>query len=572
MRVRVGGTLVLSLGLAFLGSGCGKSLSPAADRAGGPELASGGIAALECRDAAGNRWVLDAVAVGPIVTLGPDGQPVVHPRAVFRLTQEYVAGAVPRDTVPAFSVAYMRWRPAGSQRDDATRYEATAPRVGQGLGNGASADTQALVPGLNLITVDVPKQAGGGTRTLVCWGNFVPDTWWAGPDPALWPISTDGENARAVDVTDWSAFTTSAAWPPDGRAYFGPDSFRYLPSMRRPLGGGRRGTFYEIYANRIYARAEGDTVHQNSIVVLVNGGYDKDSKYVPRVDPADPSLPAGFAGDPLRYAVLHPQGLAGSPIGFRSVVPARITPNGIKQSVAQSGLYPVYEPASVFRAPRLAGYWRMVLAGKTYALARAQDAEGGLDIEIQDPFKVADDVDGGGGTPRQQTIRHKVLVFYVDKAPALVRDGLFRPYEGQVINTALWEVRLQGMDLDPYDPRVSGAPAGGPTATTAIRFKIALYGKSVSTGADTSWTYVAPTGLPHVLGNPVTLSFIPGGTMASNPFASGDIRVSVEICDCIDCESMWGQGRCVPGIDPVTKQVVDPQNVITVHYTRPAGS
>jgi hypothetical protein len=469
-------------------------------------------------------------------------------------------------------VAYLRWRPAGSQHGAPGRRDDLAPRLGQGLGHGAAADTQALVPGLNLITVDVPKQAGGGTRTLVCWGNFVPDTWWAGPDPARWPISSDGENARAVDVTDWGAFATSAAWPPDGRAYFGPDSFRYLPSTRRPLGGARRGTFYEIYKNRIYARAEYDTVHQNSIVVLVNGGYDKDSRYVPRVDPADPALPAGFAGDPVRYAVLHSSGLVGSPIGFRSVVPERLTPTGIKQTVAQTGLYPVYEPASVFRAPRLAGYWRMLPAGKAYALARAQDAEGWLDTEILDPFKLADDVDGGTGTPRQQAIRHEVLVFYVDKAPALVRDGLFRPYEGQVISTAQWEFRLQGMDLDPYDPRVSGAPAGGPTATAAIRFKIALYGRSVTTGADTSWTYVAPYGLPYVVGDPVTLSFIPGGTMATNPFASGDIRVSIEICDCIECETTWGQGRCVVGIDPVTKQVVNPQNVITVHYTRPSGS
>jgi hypothetical protein len=65
------------------------------------------------------------------------------------------------------------------------------------------------------------------------------------------------------------------------------------------------------------------------------------------------------------------------------------------------------------------------------------------------------------------------------------------------------------------------------------------------------------------------VSFIPGGTMADNPFASGPIRVSIQICDCIDCEGALGQGRCVEGIDPLTGQVLNPQNVITVNYTRP---
>jgi hypothetical protein len=570
MRSSFVGTLVVLSCPVLLGMGCGRSLSPVADPSGVPALTTAGGTTIECRDKSGQKWILDAVAVGPVVTLGPDGQPVVNPRAVFRLTQVYVAGVAPHDTVPAQSVAYLRWRPAGSQLGDPTRLDVAASGAGPAVGRGAPADTQTLMPGLNLITVDVPKQAGGGTRTLVCWGNFVPDTWWAGPDPARWPVSTDGENARAVDVTDWSTFTTSPAWPPDGRAYFGPDSFRFLPSTRRPLGGGRRGTFYEIYANRIYARAEGDTVHRNSIVVLVNGGYDKDSEYVPRVDPADPALPPGFAGDPVRYAVLHTSGLVGSPIGFRPVIGARLTPHGIKMMAPLSDLYPVYEPASVFRAPYLARYWLPLPAGKAYALARAQDADGGLDVGIANPITLADAVDGGGGSPAEQAARRKVIVFYVDKAPALVRDGSFRPYDGQAIGTEQWEFRLQGMDLDPFVPW--GGPPGGPTATSNIRFKIALYGKSVTTGADTSWTYVAPTGLPYVVANPLTLSFIPGGTMAKNPFASGDIRVSIEICDCVDCESVPGQGRCVPGIDPATGQVVNPRNVITVHYTRPAGS
>jgi hypothetical protein len=94
-----------------------------------------------------------------------------------------------------------------------------------------------------------------------------------------------------------------------------------------------------------------------------------------------------------------------------------------------------------------------------------------------------------------------------------------------------------------------------------------------------SWTYLEPNGLPYILrGTDVALSFIPGGTMAANPFASGPIRVSIQICDCNECETTPGQGRCVDGIDPVTKPWEVPDrpgftslNVITVNYTRPAG-
>jgi hypothetical protein len=55
--------------------------------------------------------------------------------------------------------------------------------------------------------------------------------------------------------------------------------------------------------------------------------------------------------------------------------------------------------------------------------------------------------------------------------------------------------------------------------------------------------------------------------------------VSIEVCDCLDCEQVPGQGRCVQGIDPDRVQsgfpwghpVLNPQNVIHVMYTRPAA-
>jgi hypothetical protein len=175
-------------------------------------------------------------------------------------------------------------------------------------------------------------------------------------------------------------------------------------------------------------------------------------------------------------------------------------------------------------------------------------------------------------------LRNKVLVFYVDKAPALVRDSsLFRPREGQSITTVQWTFLLRGMDLDPFDSGDLSIGGGGPSSKTTLRYKVTLYGPSL-TGRDTSWTYLEPSGLPYIqtLGGDRPLTFVPGGTMDKNPFASGQIRVSIEICDCSDCENTPGQGRCVGGIDPQTGQVPDrpgftAQNVITVNYTRPAS-
>ena len=528
---------------------------------------------LEGRGGLGQRpLVLDATAVGTIVTLGPFFRPVVHPRQEYPLTVDPPAAFPPADTVPAFSWLHLRWWRGGGRTallpvvmagegdaSGAVAEDAAARPDGPG---GAGRDsTVLLTPGMKVMTVPAPPEAGGGTRTLRFMVNFSPDTWWAGPDPALWPPSTDGEGARAVDVADWSRFATSPAWPPDGRPYFGPDSFRYLPSVRRPLAGDfRRGTFYEIYGNRIYARSEGDTVHMNSWLVLYNGGYDPDSRYLPRVDPTDPALPAGFAGDPGRFPVLDDRGLVGSPIGFRSWVPMRLTPTGIRLWPAQTSLYPVFEPASVFRSPRLAGYWRSLFAGRAYALARAEDADGGLDHRITDPVALADLVDGGGGTVEERALRRNVLVYYVDKAPALVRGASQLPPGTLAANGVALD--LAGMDLDPFDPPIGNIP-GGPTPTAVLRFKVTVKGPGIlgPAGRDTSWTYTNPaTRSPYLRTTgrtgPFTLTL---GGASGSPFASGRLTFTIQTCDCNECENVPGQGRCV-------------EDTFEVQYTRPGAS
>jgi hypothetical protein len=443
-----------------------------------------------------------------------------------------------------------------------------------------------VAPGDKVFTLRALDQAeGGGETTRRFVMNFVPDTWWAGPAPEDFPVSSDGEyGSRSVDVIEWpspdnAGFNTSPALP--AGSTFGPDSFDYRPSRRPPPNQEieRPGTFYEIYKDRLYARTEGDTVHMNSFIVLWNGGYDKDSRYVPRVDSTDQAL-RNPDGSLMTGEVIEAAGRVGSPIGFRSLIAARLTPSGFKSVTPQTSLYPVYEPASVFRLPRLGGYWRVRSAGKAFALARAEDADGGLDNQVADPVTLAELVDPpvNGGTPAERELRRKVLVFYVDKAPALVRNGApeFRPRDGESITTVQWNFLLRGMDLDPFDSEDFNTGGGGPTPKTILRYKVKLYGQNLE-GSDTSWTYLEPSGLPYIttLGGNTPLSFIPGGTMAKNPFASGPIRVSIQICDCSDCETVPGRGRCVDGIDPVTGEVPPDRsdfsvhNVITVNYTRP---
>ena len=537
----------------------------------------------------------DAKATGEIVSLTSAGEPISEIRE-YCITDTLNPRTSPTDTVPAYSRLDFHWRGEITQpgtfvtsyryKLDESQFVSADSSV-HSVSYGTGLPGSALVsPGQKVFTLRALDQAGvAGETTRRFIVNFSPDTWWAGPDPEDFTGASDGEyNSHSVEFNSWpkpgdTRFdlkdATQSRFP--AGSTFGPDSFDFPPSLRFPPNRdfGRPGTFYEIYKDRLYARTEGDTVHMNSFVILWNGGYDKDSRYVPRADSTDPVL-RNPDGSLVTRAVVKAAGRIGSPIGFRSLIVNRLTPVGIKSLPAQTSIYPVYEPASVFRSPRMGGYWRMFQAGKAYAVARGEDADGGLDNSVSNPVALADAVDHGGGTPAERELRRKVLVFYVDKAPALIRTGSpqFLPYDGQSITSALWVFKLRGMDLDPFDPTLVGPAAGGPTPRTVIRFKFTLYGKNLA-GRDTSWTYLEPTGLPYILqGTEVDLSFIPGGTMEANPFASGPIQVSIQICDCIDCELAPGQGRCVDGIDPLTGQVPDRPgftalNVITVNYTRP---
>jgi len=395
-------------------SGCAMPLAPESSRTD----ASAGLARNADEGSSSHSLVVQLKLVGTIVTLDPDFQPRVDPHATFYVTSP-APGATGVDTVPSYSVLEkIQWRPVAGARASESDDPGLSAIVNAHPAPPSPAPHESdrvFAPGMHELVLQAPDRAGGGEVTVRFWVNFAPDTWWAGPEPALWPPSSDGDG-RAVDVADWSQFSTVPAWPPDGRRYFGPDSFRFVPAARRPPGDDfERRTFYEIYGDRIYARSEGDAVHLDSWIVLVNGGYDKDSKYVPRVDPADPALPPDFAGNPGLYPLLEAQGHIGSPIGFRSRLSLKL-PDGSRVDFAQSGLYPIFDPASVFRLPQVAGYWRASFAGKFYAVARAQDSDGLLDPLLGSAIEIADRVDAGGGTPEERLYRRKILTFHVRPA------------------------------------------------------------------------------------------------------------------------------------------------------------
>jgi len=402
--------LVVGLFAVSVAAGCSKPVAPVATSSDAAHVSGASNLCDAGGGAASRSFRVRLRFVGSIVTLDRAFRPRVDRHAEFYIVAP-LAGTTQIDTVPAYSVLkQVQWRRVRPRIGlDVSEVSDEIPLI---RGAAGRESLQVFAPGMHRITLQAPARAGGGTVTVQFFAGFVPGTWWAGPDPELWPRSSDGDG-RAVDVTDWSHFTTVPAWPPDGRPFFGPDSFRYIPSQRRPVRGAvERRTFYETYGNRIYARSEGDTIHANGWVVLYNGGYDKDSPYVPKVDPADPALPPGFASSPDIYPVLVPQGLVGSPTGFRIRIITKLADGTIARP-SESMLYPNFEPTSVFRNPRLAGYWPALLPGKAYAVVRSEDSDGLAEPPILDPVGLADRVDAGGGTPTDRLQRRKILTFYV---------------------------------------------------------------------------------------------------------------------------------------------------------------
>lgn len=439
----------------------------------------------------------------------------------------------PSDTVPSNSLLTFRWH--GEPTIAGTyvagyRYKLDEPNFNSvdssvhmvqyntGVGN------DHVSPGLKVFTLRAVGQSGWrGESTRRFQMNFSPDTWYAGPDRnsalAGWTISPDGRD-RYLEFPNWDTFTGIPG------TTFGPDSVNVLPAQRV-----ERKTFFEIYRDRVYARAENDTIHQNSWVVLVNGGLDVDSPYNVQVNNNDPALPPSGI-------VVRPDTANGSPIGFRSRIVTVSEPFQSQISPSESGLYPIYDAARFDRAPYIAAYWGMRSAGKAYALVRAED--GNLERDKRIPEKIgltavqlADGIDDGSITdPYLVSLRSKVLTFYVDKAPELLRNPPFIPQVNQTFTGTSWTLNLIADDIDPFDPGNPPSRIGGPSATKVLRRRITVLGKDVN-GRDT--IYVDPT--DYFNANMTIL--VPTYIVPGQP-----TTLRIQLCDCPQCESIPGQGRC----------------------------
>ena len=410
--------MVLGVCLTALASGCSKPLEPDA-RSSSSDVVLGGSpwnspTAPEPQTARARlRFVAD------VVTIDAGFGTRLKRNEVFLVDSDGTppGPGSPFPAVPASAVLkQVRWRVDGTQGPEFVVDNAPDYTTGGSIPP-LPAPGEPFPPGVWLIHLTIPERAGGGALDVGFEANLAPEMWWSGPEPALFPPASDGDG-RGVDVTDWAAFTTSPAWPPDGRGYFGPDSFQFVPSRRLPVALDLdRRTFYEIWGDRIYARTEGDAVHLGSWVVFSTGGFDADSPYTPIVGTGSPSVPPGYETQPDLYALLIEQGLIGSPIGARVRVPVRL-PNGQLTQPASSTTHPNFDTFSVFYSPVVASYWRMISPGKAYAIVEPVDGHGKVGRTTEDLVALADRVDAGGGSAEDQLLRRRVLTFQVRDDPA----------------------------------------------------------------------------------------------------------------------------------------------------------
>lgn len=401
-----------------------------------------------------------------------------------------------------------------------------------------------IQPGKKVFTLRAVDQASGAAEINRRFRlNFPPDTWLSGPDvnqyPKLdWRGNPDPNGERWVAVQSWTNPPTFPAsllscdslhqWPgqhPERRSFF---------EIYDPDGGGSQPT-------RVYAHSEGDTVHLNSIVILQSGGMDLDSPYNVRVNSIDPDLPGSITNPNNRpcggppYSALTPGDPNGSPIGFRSKVVTFLDPNGPATIVSFSNIYPDFDPISNFRSPFTASYNAMTQSGQAYAWTRAVDGSNQEDESIGNGYNIVKTVDAGGGDSLMRALRHKIITFYVNKAPELLfHQAQFFPAPGinDSATSRTFNLRLFADDLDPFNyPPVS---PGGPSPAKVLRWTYYFMGHDAN--GDTI-SYVPP-------GNQVFAPNIDSITLPPYMVGSRD-TLKVQLCDCQSCETQSGQGRCI---------------------------
>ena len=505
-------------------------------------------------------------ATGIEYALQPDGSvmPIQKTYFVHDFFEISNTHSFPRDTVSSNALLHMKWHGVPTIPSTVVtgyRYKLDEPNWNTvdssvhetSYNTGVGLDK--VNPGAKIFTLRAIGQSGWrGETTRWFQMNFAPDTWFAGANPtdpaAGWLTAPMPYGGKYLDFqfTGWNPF------PGVPNTMLTNDSLRILPSQRP-----ERRSFFEIYNDRLWVRQENDTVHMNSWVIFPSGGFDRDSPYSVKVNTA--LLDSALIGKP----VLTPGVPNGSPIGFRIRIQVK-DKSGLVTQPSETTTYPVYDPASVFHQPVINGYWGLNTAGKAYAAIRAEDGDGTVDRRIDqrpgDAVGVADRVDAGGQDPLDVELRSKVLTFYVNHAPLLVRNlAVPSPRQGSTV-TRTTTFRDQGTDDDWLDPTRFNAVGGTPTYGIIIRLKAAVLGKTnpaMIPGPVRDTCYVQASEYNN--NDPIQFN---GTAGIPTWIASGPITVRIRVCDCQQCDFNSGTSTC-----PFSAHEVSPGQGTCVDYDIP---
>jgi hypothetical protein len=499
-----------------------------------------------------NPVIDEAVAVGYVFDPNDLGTPKLTSKQIVD-TSLPATNPFPRDTVPTGSVITFRWHNEMTTADNPAvgyKYRLQEPEfvsvpVESTMKRYNTGPENAVSVGPKIFTLRAIDRAGGARvspETIRRFRmNLSPDTWFTGPDStnSFWTVSQaylpstrNGTRYKNLDLAvPRLTWRTLGAVP---GTYVRPESLTVMPVNRVPSA-----TFLEIYQNVLFVRTEGDTVDMNSWVIFHSGGFDPDSRYDVRVFGTNPDLP-GIGVLP----VLTRGPANGSPVGFRFWIPMRLDSLGTLSGLPQSQTYPLSDPALVTE-PHIGGFQGMQQSGRAYAIVRAEDGDGGLDIRIPDPVAFVDSCEKGLMPAERLPLRSRIITFYVNRSPYLLSwNTAFEPRAGKTYTIRSIPLRLDmAADDDPYssDQRTVGGWPLGSQRTPIFRYNVQLRGASVYTGRDT--VYTQPSTLPpRSTSIAISTSINVPNWMRGGP--TSPVRVQIELCDCATCEAFPGQGRC----------------------------
>jgi hypothetical protein len=482
------------------------------------------------------------------------------------LCDSFSRGRPPSTVVPMGSVVHMEWHSEIRVADNpAVAYKY---KIGEGdevefvqvpatvtSTDYNTTDRNRLGPGLKVFTLRAIDQAGGARTspetTRRFYMNYIPDTWFSGPDPEAagnpsFYTTVRYANGQLKERYRQMGIGNTAVWGmPFPGSLLSADSLQALAGVRPA-----RKTFFEIYSEynansnliptRVYVRSEGDTIHMNSWVLFQAGGFDSDSPYSPRItltyQPID-TIPALIK--PGRSPVETAGPPNGSPSALRFQIPIRFdTTRAVSPSVL-SQPFPLSEPTLVGEY-HIGAYQGLRQSGRAYAILRSVDGNGGLDDRIGNPVTFVDSLELGlirPGMPRY-ALKDRVITFYVNRAPYLLPG--FLPAPGQTARRDSFPLRLDLVaDDDPYQSaQVSIGGVDSQSLPRVLRFSVFWRGRRAGSDPPRDTVY-APDFLSRKTGvEGIRSVVIPG-------FLEGpQVTVEIEVCDCRECETTPGQGRC----------------------------